>query len=82
MNLKISDFNSSAIDSVYIKDNVVSLVYNNNKDKEYQYNCSNINQFTIELVNNILNNVSVGKYIHQQRSNNNLQEIWLNSYYV
>ena len=78
MNLKITDFNSSAINSVYIKDNVVSLVYNNNKDKEYQYTSSNINQFTIDLVTNILNNVSVGKYLHQQRSNNNLQEIWLN----
>jgi len=75
MSLKITDFESSAINSVYIKDNVVSLVYNNNKDKEYQYTSSNINQFTIDLVTNILNNISVGKYIHQQRSNNNLQEI-------
>lgn len=78
MNLKITDFESSAINSVNIKDNVVSLVYNNNIDKEYQYTSSNINQFVIDLVTNILNNVSVGKYIHQQRSNNNLQEIWLN----
>lgn len=78
MNLKITDFESSAINSVNIKDNVVSLVYNNNIDKEYQYTTSDINQFTIDLVVYILNNMSVGKYIHQQRSNNNLQEIWLN----
>jgi hypothetical protein len=75
MNLKITDFESSAINSVNIKDNVVSLVYNNNIDKEYQYTTSDINQFTIDLVVYILNNMSVGKYIHQQRSNNNLQEI-------
>jgi hypothetical protein len=75
MTLTLTDFDSSAINSVYIEDNTVKLTYNSNKDKEYQYNCTNINQFTIDLVNNILNNGSVGKYIIQQRSNNNLQEI-------
>lgn len=75
MTLTLSNFNSSAIDSVIIEDNTVKLVYNSNKDKEYQYNSSDINQFTVDLVNNILNNGSVGKYINQQRTNNNLQEI-------
>lgn len=75
MTLTLSNFNSSAIDSVIIEDNTVKLVYNSNKDKEYQYNCSNINEFTIDIVKNILNNTSVGNYIHQQRKNNNLQEI-------
>jgi hypothetical protein len=77
MKLSLSNFNSSAINSINIEDNIVKLVYNTNKDKEYQYTTSNINQFVIDLVDNILNNVSVGKYINQQRSNNNLQEIWL-----
>jgi len=75
MKLSLSNFNSSAINSINIEDNIVKLVYNTNKDKEYQYTTSNINQFVIDLVDNILNNVSVGKYINQQRSNNNLQEI-------
>ena len=75
MKLSLSNFNSSAINSINIEDNIVKLVYNTNKDKEYQYTTSNINRFVIELVDNILNNVSVGKYINQQRSNNNLQEI-------
>jgi hypothetical protein len=75
MKLSLSNFNSSAINSIDIEDNIVKLVYNTNKDKEYQYTTSNINQFVIDLVDNILNNVSVGKYINQQRSNNNLQEI-------
>lgn len=77
MTLTLSNFVSSAINSIVIEDNIVKLVYNTNKDKEYQYTTSNINQFTIDLVDNILNNTSVGKYINQQRSNNNLQEIWL-----
>lgn len=75
MTLTLSNFNSSAIESVVIEDNTVKLVYNSNKNKEYQYNVENINQFTSELVNNILNNGSVGNYISQQRKNNNLQEI-------
>ena len=75
MTLTLSNFNSSAIESVVIEDNTVKLVYNSNKNKEYQYNVENINQFTVELVNNILNNGSVGNYISQQRKNNNLQEI-------
>lgn len=75
MNLTLSDFNSSAIKSVVIEDNTVKLMYNSNKDKEYQYKVENINQFVVDLVDNILNNGSVGKYINQQRTNNNLQEI-------
>lgn len=75
MKLSLSNFNSSAINSINIEDNVIKLVYNTNKDKEYVYNVENINQFVIDLVDNILNNGSVGKYINQQRSNNNLQEI-------
>lgn len=63
------------LNTIQIEDNVVKLVFNSNKDKEYLYNCTNINEFTVECVNNILNNTSVGKYINQQRKNNNLQEI-------
>lgn len=79
MSVTLSNFDSSAIDSITIQDNIVKLVYNTNKDKEYSYNCNDINLFTIACVTNILNNQSVGKYINEQRKNNNLQEIWLNS---
>jgi hypothetical protein len=75
MNLTLSNFNSSAIDSIVIDSNIVTLKYNSNKDKEYQYTSSNINQFLVDLIDNILNNTSVGSFIHQQRTNNNLQEI-------
>ena len=75
MKLFLSDFNSSMLYSIDISDNIVKLVFNTNKDKEYVYNSTNINQFIVECVNIILNNESVGKYINQQRKNNQLQEI-------
>lgn len=75
MKLFLSDFNSSMLYSIDISDNIVKLVFNTNKDKEYVYNSTNINQFIVECVNIILNNESVGKYINQQRKNNTLQEI-------
>jgi len=75
MKLFLSDFNSSMLYSIDISDNIVKLVFNTNKDKEYVYNSTNINQFIVECVNIILNNESIGKYINQQRKNNQLQEI-------
>jgi len=75
MKLFLSDFNSSMLYSIDISDNIVKLTYNSNKDMIYCYNSTNINQFIVECVNIILNNESVGKYIHQQRKNNTLQEI-------
>ena len=75
MQLFLSDFNSSMLFSIDIKDNIVELTYNTNKSKVYQYKHTNINEFIVECINIILNNESVGKYINQQRKNNNLQEI-------
>lgn len=75
MKLFLSDFNSSMLYSIDISDNIVKLVFNTNKDKIYCYNSTNINQFIVECVNIILNNESIGKYINQQRKNNQLQEI-------
>jgi hypothetical protein len=37
--------NSSAISSITIEDNVVKVVYNSNKDKEYTFDCKNTEQF-------------------------------------
>ena len=75
MKLFLSDFNSSMLYSIDISDNIVKLTYNSNKDMIYCYNSTDINKFIVECVNIILNNESVGKYIHQQRKNNTLQEI-------
>jgi len=61
--------------SIDISDNIVELTYNSNKSKVYQYKHTNINKFVFETILITLNNGSVGKYITDQRKNNNLQEI-------
>ena len=64
--------NSSAISSITIEDNVVKVVYNTNKDKEYTFDCKNTEQFqqqlSEELIDVELNNGkgSVGRFLHQQ----------------
>jgi hypothetical protein len=64
--------NSSAISSITIEDNVVKVVYNTNKDKEYTFDCKDTEQFqqqlSEELIDVELNNGkgSVGRFLHQQ----------------
>jgi len=64
--------NSSAISSITIEDNVVKVVYNSNKDKEYTFDCKDTEQFqqqlSEELIDVELNNGkgSVGRFLHQQ----------------
>ena len=66
------NLNSSAINSIIIEDNVVKVVYNSNKDKEYTFECQNVDQFieqlSEELIDVELNNGkgSVGRFLHQQ----------------
>ena len=66
------NLNSSAINSITIEDNVVKVVYNSNKDKEYTFECKDIEQFqqqlSEELIDVELNNGkgSVGRFLHQQ----------------
>ena len=63
---------SSAVDSITIEDNVVKVVYNSNKDKEYTFQCENVEEFQEELTKQLidieLNNGkgSVGKFLYQQ----------------
>ncbi len=63
---------SSAINSVEVDENVVKVVYNSNIDKEYTFNCENVEEFvenlSKELVDVELNNNkgSVGRFINQQ----------------
>ena len=66
------NFNSTAINSVTIEENVVKVVYTSNLDKEYTFNCENVEEFEQnlckELVDVELTNTkgSVGKFMYQQ----------------
>ena len=66
------NLNCSAINSIIIEDNVVKVVYNSNIDKEYTFNCQNVEEFQQQLSEQLidieLNNGkgSVGKFLHQQ----------------
>jgi len=66
------NLNSSAINSITIEDNVVKVVYNSNKDKEYTFDCKDTAQFqqqlSEELIDVEMNNGkgSVGRFLHQQ----------------
>ena len=66
------NLNSSAINSIIIEDNVVKVVYNSNKDKEYTFDCQNVEEFEQQLSEQLidieLNNGkgSVGRFLHQQ----------------
>ena len=68
---------SSAIESVEVDENVVKVVYTSNIDKEYSFNCENVDEFldnfTEILVECELNKdnpqfekKSVGRFINQQ----------------
>ena len=62
---------SSAVDSITIEDNVVKVVYNSNKDKEYTFNCENVQQFEDSLCKELISielktGGSVGKFLHNQ----------------
>ena len=71
---------SSAIYSITVEDNVVKVVYNSNKDKEYSFECKDIDQFqqqlSEELIDVEMNNGkgSVGRFLHQQIKNGVLIE--------
>jgi len=64
--------NSSAINSVTIEDNVVKVVYNSNIDKEYSFDCENVEEFEQNLSEQLIgvelqqSEVSVGRFISQQ----------------
>jgi hypothetical protein len=72
MTKTFDNFNSSAINSVTIEENVVKVVYNSNVDKEYTFNCQNVEEFqenlSKELIGIELDNStgSVGRFLHQQ----------------
>ena len=71
---------SSAIYSITVEDNVVKVVYNSNKDKEYSFDCKDteefVQQLSEELIDVEMNNGkgSVGRFLHQQIKNGVLIE--------
>ena len=72
MNKTFNNLQSSAINSIEVVDNTVKVVYNSNVDKEYTFNCININQFVEDLSGELIsieltdNKGSVGRFINQQ----------------
>ena len=62
---------STAINSINIVENTVKVVYNSNKDKEYTFNCENVQQFEDSLCKELVSielktGGSVGKFLHNQ----------------
>ena len=62
---------STAVNSINIVENTVKVVYNSNKDKEYTFNCQNVQQFEDSLCKELISielktGGSVGKFLHNQ----------------
>lgn len=75
-----NNFNSSAVKSIEILDNLVKVVYNSDINKEYTFSCQNVDEFqdqlSAELIDVELNNGkgSVGRFLFQQIRNGRLVE--------
>jgi len=79
MSKKYDNLISTAINSVEIVENQVKIVYNSNKDKEYTFNCDNIEQFEEDLCKELISielktGGSLGKFINTSIKNNILIE--------
>ena len=79
MSKKYDNLISTAIKSVEIVENNVKIVYNSNIDKEYTFNCENIEQFQEELCKELVSielktGGSIGKFLHTQIKNSVLIE--------
>ena len=79
MSKKYDNLISTAVDSIEIVDNTVKIVYNSNKDKEYTFNCENVEQFQEDLCKELISielktGGSLGKFLHSSIQNNILIE--------
>jgi hypothetical protein len=79
MSKKYDNLISTAIKSVEIVENTVKIVYNSNVDKEYTFNCENVEQFQEELCKELVSielktGGSIGKFLHTQIKNSVLIE--------
>ena len=72
MNKLFDNIDSSAINSIKVDDNVVKVVYNSNIDKEYSFNCENVEEFVDNLSKELIDielqqgKGSIGRFINQQ----------------
>ena len=72
MNKTFNKLQSSAVNSIEVVDNTVKVVYNSNIDKEYTFNCQNVEEFVNNLSQQLIDieldnqKGSVGKFLHQQ----------------
>ncbi len=60
---------STAVSSIEIVNNQVKVIYNSNKDKEYTFDCNNIEEFENDLCKELISiemktGGSVGKFLH------------------
>ncbi len=60
---------STAVSSIEIVNNQVKVIYNSNKDKEYTFDCNNIEKFENDLCKELISiemktGGSVGKFLH------------------
>jgi len=68
-----SNFSSNAIESVETKENSVFITYSSNLEKNYEYNCENVPEFTNNLCSVLISNElqqdggSVGAFVSQAR---------------
>ena len=68
-----SNFSSNAVESVETKENSVFITYSSNLEKNYEYNCEDVPQFTNNLCSVLISNElqqdggSVGQYVQQSR---------------
>ena len=76
-----SNFFSSAIESVETKENSVFITYSSNLEKNYEYNCTDIPEFTNNLCSVLISNElqqdggSVGRFVSQSRKDSVLTEV-------
>ena len=72
MSKSFKNLQSSAVNSIEVVDNTVKVVYNSSIDKEYTFNCENIDEFIENLSKELIDveldngNGSVGRFLHQQ----------------
>jgi hypothetical protein len=71
MSKMYDNLNSSAIKSINCEEKDVKVVYNSNINKEYTFNCGNVENFRNDLCKELLSvemktGGSVGRFIHNQ----------------
>ena len=76
-----SNFSSNAVESVETKENSVFITYSSNLEKNYEYKCANVEDFTNNLCSVLIDNElqrdggSVGAFISRSRKDRVLVDI-------